>query len=68
MRRGEIVRNNYNGANPEIVGEGGIKVKDQKELLSSIEAVNLIDRKNVFEYSHKFYIKYEIEGLLNAYN
>jgi glycosyltransferase involved in cell wall biosynthesis len=66
LTKGTPVITNFNGANPEIVGNnGGIRVKTSEELFKSIDDIKNIDRKAVFDYSKRFHADVEVENLLN---
>lgn len=66
LTKGTPVITNFTGANPEIVGEAGIRINNGDELKESIENINLINRKMVFEYSKKFHVDLEVNALLDA--
>jgi len=55
------------GATPELVQDNGIFIKEKKQLVTALQAVQEIDRKKVFEYSKKFHVDKEIETLMNYY-
>jgi len=66
MSKGTPVITNFNGANPEIVDTGGLRINSGDELLNAIEKVGSLDREEVFNYSKKFHVKHEVRILTNV--